>query len=171
MEQLILFNNSTVENLISSPLTDQVRGGKSNMSMETMADQTARFFGDLILNSEGAGFASFRFRKKDRTFWNLKDSSTFNIICCGDGRTYKLLLKDEAADQSEMDYSWQAKIPTAAGFHNTEILIAALKPFYRGREMKDILQFDASRIVEIGFQINDKKEGPFEMKVKSVECF
>lgn len=171
MKQLVGFNNNEFNNLIWSSLTDQIRGGRSMIEMEIQADGAARFFGQLILNNEGAGFASYRVRKKDQTFWNLKDFSALNILCCGDGRTYKILLKDQTADQSETNYSWQAKIQTSAEFMMTAIALAGLRPFYRGKEMKDISAFDSSRIVEIGFQINDKKEGPFEFQIKAINSF
>ena len=171
MEQLISFHDDQQIGKIWSPVSDQLRGGNSSISMQIKKDQTARLFGILKLNSQNAGFASYRVSPSDGSFWNLKNCSTLNVVSRGDGRIYKLLVKDELAAAPLSDYSWQAEIPTTSDFQITAIKISDLKPFYRGKIMLDIKPLDSSRLVEFGFQINDKKEGPFEFNLKSVDCF
>ena len=171
MEELISFSDQQQIEKTWSPLSDQVRGGGSSILMELQNDQTARIFGELKLNAQNAGFASYRVKKKDSSFWSLKNNSTFNVVIRGDGRTYKFLVKDEVANAPLSDYSWQAVIRTTADFQTMIIKIADLKPIYRGKAMQKMKPLDLSRIVEFGFQINDKKEGPFEFVLKSVAVF
>ena len=169
-ESIITFVNGEQADLFWSPISDQIRGGLSTISMELKNDQSASFFGELKLNENNAGFASFRVKKEDGSFWNLQKKSALQVVSRGDGRTYKLLVKDEAANAAVEDYSWQALIPTSKNFKNVNLKISDLKPIYRGRIMKNVKPLDSSKIVEFGFQINDKKEGPFELNLKSLNA-
>ncbi len=170
MEKIISFSDSNAGKTVWFPLSDQVRGGNSSIAMQIESDLTARFFGELRLNDQNAGFASYRIKKENSSTWNLSHYSMLSITSRGDGRAYKLLIKDQAAEGSLADYSWQAEIPTTAALQTIAIKISDLKPVYRGKEMQSIKQLDLSHVVEFGFQINDKKEGFFEFYLKSVEA-
>ena len=151
-----------------SPLTDQIRGGNSVIFMEVLPNETSKIYGELNLNSENAGFASFRVSKEDNTAWNLKNKSVINVTSKGDGRVYKLLVKDEATTNSVIDYSWQAQILTKNSYKKNKINLALLKPVYRGQIIKNVPPLDTSKIVELGIQINDKIPGKFEFNLKSI---
>ena len=168
MEQIIAFDNRWDLNYLWSPLSDQIRGGNSTISMEAPHDQTARIFGELKLNNQNAGFASMRVLRQNGKLWNLQKTTGLNILSRGDGRIYKLLVKDLVAKSSSAEYSWQAEILTTTHFQITNVRFSDFKPVYRGRSIQSNLSLDLSQIVEFGFQINDKKVGPFEFILKSV---
>ena len=86
-------------------------------------------FGDLKIN-EGAGFASYRTTEKV----DLSDFEKIQIPVKGDGRKYKIILKDQQAKQSLMDYSYQAEFTTSTSESIVlDLKIEDFKPVYRGK--------------------------------------
>jgi hypothetical protein len=152
------------------PLTDAVRGGRSTAFMEEQGLRSAIIFGDLSLNRRGFGFASYRVKPIGKESWSFEDASALVIEARGDGRTYKLLLKDEAAFRSEEDYSWQAQFTPKDQFESFVLPLNSFRPIFRGNEMEETPTFDPRSIFQIGIQINDGKSGPFSVEVKSLKA-
>ena len=76
-----------------SPLTDQIRGGRSTAFIKIIPNQTAHIYGELTL-LDNAGFASYRVVPLRGQPWNLLNAKAIRIESRGDGRNYKFLLKD-----------------------------------------------------------------------------
>ena len=152
-----------------SPLTDQVRGGLSTAFMQILPDQTAQISGNLSL-IDNAGFASFRVTRTDHQAWNLKDAKSLKVEAGGDGRSYKILLKDSAAETSARDYSWEAAIKPDSQVQPVVIPLSQFKPVYRGHEINDVPPLEKSEIRQMGIQLNDHKAGAYMVRLKSISA-
>lgn len=148
-------------------LTDQVRGGSSTIELKIQPDGKARISGTLAL-IDGAGFASVRATRIDKTLWNFAKSKRIVIRARGDGRTYRVLLKDTAAVRSQIDYSWEADIKPGPQYEDIPLEFSSFSSIRRGRPYATNSTLNLEEIVEIGLQINDKKEGPFMIDLDSV---
>lgn len=152
-----------------SPLTDQVRGGKSTAFMRLLPDATAEFSGELTL-IDNAGFASYRAIQRSGANWNFSDASNLVVEFAGDGRTYKILLKDTAASTAAADYSWECELPTNSNgqMQTVKLPFTCFAPIYRGRFLPNVPPLDLSQITQIGIQLNDKIPGPYVVRLKSI---
>jgi hypothetical protein len=168
-QSLINFTSAAAEGFWF-PVTDAVRGGKSTIFMQVNRDQTATVSGELVLNESNAGFASYRVQREDGTNWNIGSAQALVIEARGDGREYKLLIEDKNSSSSRPKFTWQAAfVPPTNQFGEIEIQVDQLVPVSRGQVFVGAPTFDASNVMEIGFQINDKQNGPFRLDLKAVE--
>jgi hypothetical protein len=148
------------------PVTDSVRGGASTAFMEVFQDDGyALISGELRLNSNQAGFASYRLDGR----WDLSQFSTLEFSNLGDGREYKILLKDNSpqAEGAEVG-SFQLSFATSTARQVTVLRLADVQYVVRGRAVTPPRPLDLSQITEIGIQINDSAEGPYAIKVFSL---
>jgi hypothetical protein len=120
----------------------------------------AKFFGELVPNEQQNGFASFRAVDN----WDLSEVEKIKFETVGDNRSYRLLLKDETAVNSENAYSYQATF-LAGEEVTTQILeIKNFVPVYRGEILADAPALDVSNIRQIGIQLNDGVKGPYSLE-------
>jgi hypothetical protein len=159
--------SDAVTDVFWSPLTDAVRpnGAGSTAFMEVdWINAIGSFAGELKLNKTGKGFASYRALSQ----WNLEGTEKIQFYVKGDGRTYRLLLKDSASMNADDDFSYQATFETVK---NEWVLVSletsSFKPFYRGQVIAAPL-INLSDIQEIGLQINDGKAGPFNLEFTEI---
>lgn len=147
-------------------LTDEVRGGNSRATMVVFQEEGyALIAGELRLNSNQAGFASYRLDGQ----WDLSQSSTLEFSNIGDGREYKILLKDRSAPAEGAEVgSFQLKFISSTDRRTVSLRLADVEYVVRGRVVAPPQPLDLSQIVEIGIQINDGQEGPFGIKVYSL---
>jgi hypothetical protein len=145
------------------PLTDQIRFGDKGSTAFMSVDWekgTGSFFGDLKIN-EGAGFASYRTTEKV----DLSDYNKIEIPIKGDGRKYKIILKDQQAKSSPNDYSYQSEFTTIDGETKNIVLnVEDFKPIYRGKIDMSLPELNKAEIEEMGLQINDKIQGSYVLE-------
>jgi hypothetical protein len=142
------------------PLTDQIRFGEKGSTAFMSVDwdkATGSFFGDLKIN-EGVGFASYRTTEQvDLSLYNK-----IEIPVKGDGRRYKIILKDQQAKASSMDYSYQLEFSTVDNkLKNIVLKLEDFKPIYRGKIDLSLPELNKAEIEEMGIQINDKIQGSY----------
>jgi monofunctional biosynthetic peptidoglycan transglycosylase len=137
--------------------------------MALQNDQTGKISGELFLQ-DGFGFASYRVTPTEKPSWNIQGSNEVAIEAKGDGRSYRILLKDARAYSASEDYSWQFEFTPRASFEQVRIPLDRLRPIFRGRELEDLPPIDLAEILEIGIQINDGIEGPYSIELKSIEA-
>ena len=146
-----------------SPLTDNIRfGDKGSTAFMAVDWEKAQgsFFGELKINN-GVGFASYRVRDN----FNLSEFDKIRIKVKGDGREYKILMKDERAIQSTEDYSYQAAFKTKSDEEQiVELSLKDFKPVYQGKIDLSLPQVQTQNIRELGLQINDKISGPYNIQ-------
>jgi NADH dehydrogenase [ubiquinone] 1 alpha subcomplex assembly factor 1 len=147
------------------PATDMIRfgakGSTAFMTVNWKKNQGA-FFGELKLN-QNVGFASYRVNQ-DLDLTNFKKIE-FEVK--GDGRSYKVLLKDLSATQSNDDYSYQAKFNTTKNKKQTVSLnLADFVPVYRGKISTTLPALNTAEVTQLGLQINDGIAGQYKLDFK-----
>lgn len=154
-----------------SPLTDSIRedgaGSTAFMSVD-WSRGVGSFSGALKLDKNGKGFSSYRAFSQ----WDLSKVESLKFEVRGDGRTYKVLLKDKVANSSKPesdDYSFQAQFKTTPGeVTEVEVPLEKFEAIYRGRKVSG-LKLDPSQVESIGLQINDGIEGAFSLEFGEIE--
>ena len=140
---------------------DGVMGGRSE-SQVVHSDEALLFTGNLSLENNG-GFASVR------APWGDYDLSAFEEVeveCSGFGGSFMCMLEKERR--------WYLPYYTASFRPNEEVqrFVLPLKDFKEnsmGRKNgKTLGDRGYSDIIRIGFIKNDKVEGPFELKLRSI---
>jgi len=147
-------------------INDGVMGGVSRSTFTKGESAGAVFAGDVSLENYG-GFCSVS-AHLDRPI----DASAFDGIvlrCKGDGKTYKLTLKN---DQSFGGFAYQFRFAVSA---NEWMLIKApfseFKAFFRGQPVSDAPPLNPAVIQAIGFLIADKQAGAFKLEVQSIQAY
>lgn len=141
---------------------DGVMGGLSKGSVTKTETGTFLFSGKLSLENNG-GFSSLRMKGGD---WNLKKFKGIDLEVKGDGRTYDLrVTTDEKYRGSAISFS--GKFPTKKGeWTKVTVPFNDLKASWRGRMLDR--PFDPEKISGLGITIADKKEGPFQLEIRSM---
>ena len=143
---------------------DNVMGGRSEGGFEPGE-------GELIFtgstNTNGGGFSSIRtqpFRL------DLSSHDGIRLSVKGDGRAYTWQLQTNALFRGERVSYW-ADFETRAGeWITVDIPFSRFFPQFRGFKL-DGPELDTSQIAEFGLYIYDKKDGPFELHLASVDAY
>jgi NADH dehydrogenase [ubiquinone] 1 alpha subcomplex assembly factor 1 len=143
---------------------DNVMGGRSQGGF-------VRTMGELVFsgytNTNGGGFSSIRTRPLSL---DLNAYTGIGVKVKADGRRYTLQLKTNALWHGRHINYW-ADFATVAGETNVAgIPFSQFMPQFRGTRL-DGPALDASQITEIGLYIYDRKEGPFELRLISIEAY
>ena len=143
---------------------DNVMGGRSQGGFELARGQLI-FAGNT--NTDGGGFSSIRTRPMQ------VDLSGFNGIRLrvkGDGRRYTWQLQTDARWRGRQISYW-ADFDTIAGeWITVDIPFAKFYPQFRGFKL-DGPPLDPAKTSEMGLYIYDKKDGPFELHLDSVNVY
>ncbi len=167
---LISFSPEQFANVSWSPLTDQLRGGRSWIDLKLSNQLSALITGELFL-IDGAGFSSVRFaRTKEPKIWDLSSFGKVIVRVKGDGRLYRILLKDLNMAESIESYSYEASFMTNSEVQEIHLPLASFVATRRGRALPNAPPLVLSQIVEIGLQINDKIEAPFAIELFKIEA-
>jgi hypothetical protein len=157
---LVDFKNEKTESWI--PVTDGLRPERqtpSEINLRIVGDQ-AVVSGFLSVEG-GAGFASIRRQGQ----WDFSNFQSVRIEASGDGREYRFLIKDQK--RLGTDVTFQASFRPTSTLSIQNIPYSEFKAVRRGREVTVTEPLDFSQIREIGLQINDQQEGPFQFQVQS----
>lgn len=160
-EQMIISfeEEHSVENWFS--VNDGVMGGVSRGGFIRTKHGTLLFSGHLSLANNG-GFASIR---NSQPSANLEESTGLLVTVRGDGRSYWLDLRE---DRQRMASSYRAPLPTSGqGFEEIFVPFSSFQLTSFGRPVRG-KALDPSRVRSVGFTLSDKKEGPFQLEIKSI---
>lgn len=142
-------------------INDNVMGGLSQ-SRFYHEDDYGVFEGDVSLENNG-GFASIR-RVISPEF---SDRSVIRLIVKGDGRKYQLRMKTHRLYEGA---AYVAEFETDA--ETWQVITFKEQDFtarFRGRYISDAPNLKFGDAVTVGFLINDKRSGEFQLKVKAIE--
>jgi len=143
---------------------DNVMGGRSQGGFDTASGQLI-FSGNT--NTNGGGFSSIRTQALKL---DLSDYAGIRVKVKADGRRYTWGLKTDARWRGRLVSYW-ADFDTVADETNViDIPFSKFSPQFRGFKL-DGLELDYSKITEFGLYIYDKKDGPFELRLVSVEAY
>lgn len=157
-ETLISFTDSAGEPQWRA-INDDVMGGESE-GEPLVREGRLVFRGETSLANNG-GFSSIR-GSGQRYDLSLFDAVVLRVK--GDGRRYQFRLYTHAR-YGNSRVAYRAQFDTAAGEWQTLTLpFDQLQPVFRGRLLSGP-PFDPSAVMEMGFLIADRREGPFELMV------
>lgn len=147
------------------PINDTVMGGVSRSTLEAGGASTAVFAGTVSLENYG-GFASVRSAVRD---YDLRRCSGIRVRVKGDGKTYKLSLRADAAFDGvahQAGFATQAEtwIDVDLPFHD-------FVPSFHGRVLQDTPGVDPRRIRSFSLLIADKQEGPFRLEIDWIKAY
>lgn len=143
---------------------DNVMGGRSEGGFKP-AEGELIFAGST--NTDGGGFSSIRTQafKVD-----LSSHDGIRLRVKGDGRTYTWQLQTNALYRGERVSYW-ADFETRAGeWITVDIPFSRFFPQFRGFKL-DGPELDTGQIAEFGLYIYDKQDGPFELRLASVDAY
>ncbi len=143
---------------------DNVMGGRSEGGFE----QTP---GELIFagstNTNGGGFSSIRTQALQL---DLSNHAGIQLRLKGDGRRYTWQLETNARWRGRRISYW-ADFETSAGEWSTvNIPFSRFYPQFRGYKL-DGPELDPGQIREMALYIYDKKDGPFELRLASINAY
>lgn len=147
-------------------INDTVMGGVSRSTVTPLESGGICFSGTVSLDNSG-GFCSASSRS--RSVHNLTGFDGIAVRLKGDGRRYKLTLKNE---KEFTGFSYQYVFDTRPDKHSD--LYAPFDNFiasFRGRSLEIAAPVDRSHITSIGFLISEKQEGPFRLEIYSISGF
>jgi len=164
---MMIFDFSTEDQLRQwMVINDGVMGGVSRSTFIKGDPVGAVFAGEVSLENYG-GFCSASARL-DRPL----DASSFDGIalrCKGDGKTYKLTLKN---DQSFGGFAYQFRFAVSANeWMQIKAPFSEFKAFFRGQAVSDAPPLNPAVIQAIGLLIADKQAGAFKFEVESIQAY
>jgi NADH dehydrogenase [ubiquinone] 1 alpha subcomplex assembly factor 1 len=154
-----LFDFSTATNAPGWQIVDDdVMGGLSRSSF-SVTNGVAMYYGEVSLDNNG-GFASVRSSPARQ---NLTGFEAFVARVRGDGKRYKLTLRNEAGSDTPI---YQCTFTTKRGeWQEHRLPFKDFVPTFHGRILTNVPALDPARVVSVGFLISDKQEGPFKLEL------
>ena len=144
---------------------DNVMGGRSEGGFEIKEQGELIFAGST--NTNGGGFSSIR---TEPFQLDLSKYDGIQLRLKGDGRRYTWQLQTNARNRG-YPVSYWAEFDTPDGEWGTvNIPFSRFYPQFRGFKL-DGPELDTSEITELGLYIYDKKDGPFELRLDSIEAY
>ena len=147
-------------------VNDDVMGGVST-SRVAVEGGALVFAGTVSLENDG-GFASMRAPLAPR---DLRGYTGIELAVRGDGRRYKLTLRDAASNTA-------ARVLHRAPFdtHDREmrtlrIPFEAFEAGFRGQPLPDAPPVDRQRISELGVLIADRQAGDFRLELHAIRAY
>ena len=144
-------------------VNDGVMGGVSEGGFKRTDAKTLLFSGTLSLENNG-GFASIRTEPRAMDLTGL---SALVVKARGDGRTYWIDLR---VDKQMMASSYRAELPTVKGeWREIRIPLRDFQFQSFGRRLPGD-PVNLATVNSVGFTLADKKAGPFELEIESVQA-
>jgi len=163
-EDRTLFNFDTPE--AGTPwqtVNDGVMGGRSDGQFKITEDKKMEFFGTLSLQNNG-GFASVRARSGNL---GLKTGDVIVARVRGDGRQYNF---NVYAQRNLGGYSYRQSFQTTKDeWIEVEFPFEKFAATWRGRRFPKE-KLDPSKVTGLGFQLGDKKAGPFKLEIEWIKA-
>jgi hypothetical protein len=141
---------------------DPVMGGRSVGSL--VVDGEAAAFRGVLSLARGGGFASVR------ASWaplDLSEGNGLEIAVRGDGRMYKLNVRDDPGFDTVLH---RVEFVAPPSWTVLRFPFAEFRPTYRGRRLR-ARDLRTERVCGIGLMIADRIEGPFRMEIARIATF
>jgi monofunctional biosynthetic peptidoglycan transglycosylase len=145
-----------------SIVNDGVMGGLSRGQIDYKAE-SLRFHGRLSLENNGG----FSWMKSPILNLNLNGYTNVRLRIKGDGRPYDFTLEDSAYSRLYFKQTFETK---AGEWTTVELPLVDFQQKYFGRLTGRSFEPDTT-IQQIGFLLNDKQPGAFEVEIDFIEFF
>ena len=143
---------------------DNVMGGRSEGEFNISLEQLI-FSGNT--NTNGGGFSSIR---TEPLRLNLSGYDGIRVKIKADGRRYTWQLQTDARWRGRQVNYWAEFDTLVDEVSVIHIPFTKFFPQFRGYRL-DGPDLDVSQITQLGLYIYDKKDGPFELRLMSVEAY
>jgi len=143
---------------------DNVMGGRSEGGFE-QAQGELIFAGST--NTNGGGFSSIRTRPFEL---DLSNYDGIQLRVKGDGRRYTWQLQTDALWRGRRISYWADFDTTEGEWSTVDIPFSDFFPQFRGYKL-DGPELDPAQMTEMGVYIYDKKDGPFELRLDSIQGY
>jgi len=143
---------------------DTVMGGRSNGQFKQSGGVLV-FSGET--NTNGGGFSSIRTRALQL---NLSSHDGIRLAVKGDGRRYTWHLQTDATWRGRKVSYWSDFDTQSGKWVTVDIGFSKFKPQFRGFQL-DGPELDRAKITQMGLYIYDKRDGPFEFQLDSVQAY
>ena len=143
-------------------VNDTVMGGRSRATLK-LEQEMLVFSGDLSLRNNG-GFASTR-RIYDPVTWDSKQAIEIQVL--GDGRSYQFRLR---TNRNADGIAYVANFTTQKNsVQSIKFELSDFTAQFRGRLIRGAPDLSFADVAQMGFMLADKKEGPFALKIISLQ--
>ncbi len=145
-------------------VNDDVMGGVSTSRVHVEGD--ALVFAGTVRLDHGGGFASMR---ATPPISDLGAFAGIELVVRGDGRRYKLNLRDEDGRDGVVH---RAAFETRAGERQTVRLpFESFAPAFRGRPVPGAPPLDRRRIRQLGVLVSDRQAGDFRLELLAIRAY
>ena len=145
-------------------VNDNVMGGRSEGDFH-IEQGALRFTG--VTNTNGGGFSSVR---THRMRLNLSEYDGVRLRASADGRRYTWRITTSTRWRGEEVSYWADFEIRGGGVNVIDIPFSAFVARYRGFEL-GLPELDPSLITGMGLMIYDRRDGPFEFHLDSVQAY
>jgi hypothetical protein len=145
-------------------VNDNVMGGRSEGDFR-IEERELRFAGRT--NTRGGGFSSIRTYPVEL---DLSKYAGIRLRVKGDGRRYTWRLTTDARWRGQEVGYWADFDTDAGAWRTVDIDFSRFVPRYRGTRL-DGPELDPARITGMGLMIYDGLDGPFELRLASVQAY
>lgn len=145
-------------------LNDNVMGGRSKGGFESGHGELV-FSGST--NTNGGGFSSIRTKRMEL---DLSSHDGIRLRVFGDGRRYTWRLTSNATWRGRLVSYWADFDTRDGAWATVDIPFSNFVPKFRGNELRGP-GIGTDEITGMGLMIYDGKDGPFEMKLASVQTW
>lgn len=143
-------------------VNDGVMGGRSSSNVKIAKQGEMLFSGNLSLANNG-GFASTRSREKNL---RLRSGDIIVLQVMGDGRKYTF---NAYVPRRRMAFSFRSEFQTKKDeWTEVRIPIDKMVATSFGRVVRG-MSINPAEVNSIGIMLGDKKPGPFELSIRSIE--
>lgn len=146
-------------------VSDDVMGGISEGFFEIKNSGVATFYGVLHKENNG-GFSSARTFPRE---FDLRNFDGLKLRVKGDGKTYKVRIKDKSEMES-ISYEMSFK-PPPHRWVELEFPFKDFIPVYRGFVVPNVEPLEPAKIKSIGLLISDKQYGEFKIDIAFIAAF
>jgi monofunctional biosynthetic peptidoglycan transglycosylase len=143
-------------------VNDNVMGGRSEGGFRLRHGEL--YFAGRT-NTDGGGFSSIR---TEAVEFDLSQYRGIRLRVKGDGRRYTWRLTTDARWRGREIGYWADFDTTAGAWVTTDIPFSRFIPRFRGTRL-DGPELNPGRITGMGLMIYDKLDGPFELRLASVQ--
>ena len=145
-------------------VNDNVMGGRSEGSFEIEQGEL-RFAGRT--NTRGGGFSSIRTRPVQL---DLSEYTGIQLQVKGDGRRYTWRLTTDARWRGRQVSYWAEFDTTNDDWSTVGIPFSRFVPRFRGTQLEGPA-LDPAEITGMGLTIYDNQDGPFELRLATVQAY
>ncbi len=146
-------------------IDDRVMGGVSASALRPTPEGTAVFEGTVSLE-RGGGFASVRSGPLEL---DLSGCRGLRLSVRGDGKRYKLNLRDDAAFDGVV---WQQEFdPPADAWAAVELPLERFEARWRGRPVPESPPLDRARVQSLGLVIGERQAGRFRLEIAWIDGY